>query len=696
MAAVSRWCAPILLATGVWPALLPAAHASDAPAHALRDFALFSHRRIADDLVRGNGVYLDTLLSQLAACGDRAGAIAWLRQLALDSPDTDQFADHIARRCATPAAVDSALARALAPAPPDAPAAWEPQWRALLHYRPDGNGGWRSEADLPAFFISEHGKHSPEAELRANLAAITTGAARYGCTFPARFAWLVARFKLTAAAPDCPELTRWSAQFPGQRISINFASSFLENPSSMFGHTFLKVYGQSNRELLSPTINYAARTEARAGELDFVRKGLFGGFPGAADELPFYRRLRTYTEDEGRDIWEYALNLQPAELRMLLLHLWEVRGGVFNYYFFDENCAYRTLALLDVARPGAGLLRQYSAVTAPVDTVRTLQSAGMTGAPTLWPAFPKQVRRHEAELGAHEVQTAEQIAAGKRAPGAASAGVLQLAYEHLSVRINRDQAERTTRKATLNTILRARLALPPPATPEPAAPGAPPETGHDGSSIALGRYRHATSLAWAGFEHTLTDRLTGYEAHAEVTVLRPEVRIVDGEGVRLEQIDWLMVQSTLPGSSLFPRAAWGVRLATAQRDFADGRHVSTSLGLRSGRAWPLGGAVLALLPGISLEAGRMLEHKAAAAGTLALMLTRQSALWSGQLELQMEKMVLGDQLYRSAALVRSSVALSRTAAIEFKVRQSFLPRRETEAGVALKLTFRPLAFLPQR
>ena len=678
---------------------LPTGPPSDAPLLALRDFALFSHRRIADDLVRGEGVYLDTVLAQLSACGNRAGDIAWLRQLASDTSDTNQIAEHIARRCTTsPSPAQSRTPAPLLLLSPllDMQAAWEPQWRALLHYRADGDGGWRSEADLPAFFISAHGKHSPEAELRANIAAVNTGVAGYGCAFPARFAWLVARFKLTAPAPDCPELARWSAGFAGQRISINFASSFLENPSSMFGHTFLKVYGQSNRELLSPTINYAARTEARVNEFDFVRKGLFGGFPGAADELPFYRRLRSYTEDEGRDIWEYELNLTAGELRMLLLHLWEVRSGVFNYYFFDENCAYRTLALLDVARPGAGLLRQYSAVTAPVDTVRTLQAAGMTGARTLWPAFPKQVRRHEAELSAGEVHSAEQIAAGTRATGAASAVVLRLAYEHLSVRINRDQAERTTRKATINTILRARLALAPSAAPEVAAAAAPPETGHDGSSVALGRTGNAATFAWAGFQHTLTDRLAGYEANAEVTVLRPEVRIVDGEGARLERIDWLVVQSTLPGSSLFPRAAWGVRLATARRDFADGRHVSTSLGVSSGRAWPLGDAVLALMPGISLEAGRRLEHKAAAVGTLALLLTRQSAWWSGQLELQTEKMVLGDQLFRSAALVRSTVALSRNSAIEFNVRQSFRPRRETEAGVALKLYFRPLAFLPQQ
>ncbi len=696
MAVVPHWFASLLLAG----ALLPSAQAAE-PDLALRDFVLFSHRKITDDLVQGKGVYLDTLLTRLAACGARKATLDWLRQLAIDTADTSEFADRIARYCPAP----SDVAAAAPPARLPAQQAWEPQWRALLHYRPAGSGRWRSEADLPAFFLSREGKTSPQAELQANLDAIKTDAT-YACTFPARYTWLVRQFGLTVhAQPDghCPELSAWLARFPGQRISINFASSYLESPSSMFGHTFLKVYQHASDELLSPTINYAARTDDRVSELAFVRKGVFGGFPGVADELPFYRRLRTYTEDEGRDIWEYELDLQPAELRMLLLHLWEVRSGVFDYYFFDENCAYRTLALLDVARPGVGQLDQYGAVTAPIDTIRTLQQNGMAGKQTLWPAFPKLVRRHEVELGRDDARLAAQLAAGEQDPAALAgsnpqrqASVLQLAYEYLSVRINRDQADRETRKQTMNAILRARLALGVPASLASSVPAHRPESGHDGSSLLIGRYQRGTVLAWAGFEHTLTDRLAGFEANAEVTVLRPEIRIDDGQGVRLERVDWLSIQSTLPGSSLFPRSAWKLQLATARRDFADGRHVTTSLGYSLGRAWSLGDAVLAVLPGVSVEAGPSMEHKAAAAGTLAVALTRQSSLWSGQLELNMEKLLLGQQLYRSSARVRSSIVLSRNAALELSARRDFRPRASSEVGLALKVNFRPLAFMPQR
>ena len=685
-------------------------------ARAIRNFVLFSHRKLADELVLGEGVYLDSLLAALTGCPEHAQKTSWLRQVALSTPDTDAFADRIARSfeygssAANPAMAATAAGASATPfqqAQADG-VHHEATWLALMHYRAGASGSWHSQADRPAFFLSKDGKHSPRAELLANLQSMLSSAGpAYACTFPARYEWLQARFKLalpTMATAHCPALRAWYTQFPGQHISINFAASYLENPSSMFGHTFLKVYQASNRELLSPTLNYAARTEAKDSDLAFAGKGLFGGFPGVADELPFYRRLRTYTENEGRDIWEYELTLAPAELRRVLLHLWEVRDGIFDYYFLDENCAYRTLALLDVARPELGLLKHYGNVTVPVDTLRTLQAAGMLGERTLWPAFPKLVRHHEGQLKHADVKLAAGIAAGDQAPDSVAqfdmprqVAILQLAYEYLSVLIGRDQAARETRKSTINAILRSRMALKSASPLAPSVPSTAPETGHDGSAVSFGAYRsgteHGVSLAWVGFQHTLADRLSGYEPHAAVTVLRPELWVGSGGAVHLERIDWLAVQSTLPGSSLFPRPAWRLRLSTERKDDDNGRHLATSLAYHSGRAWAISESVLAVMPGVSVEAGGAMPRTAGAAGVLAVLLSHQSADWSAQLELNAAKFLLGSHLHRSSARAMTSFALSTNAAIALHAQRSIAPRAPTEIGVALTLYFRPLAFM---
>ncbi|QNA87774.1 DUF4105 domain-containing protein [Massilia sp. Dwa41.01b] len=387
----------------------------------------------------------------------------------------------------------------------------DPAWLALLHYRPDGSG-IESQADQPRFFLADGARHSPRAELLAAVAALHDAAAAqdFACRFPARFEWLSARLGREGAealTSQCAALAEWLAAFPGRRVSIDFASSYLENPSSTFGHTFLRIYRESSDELLSPTINYAARTDAREGDLAFVTKGLFGGFPGVADTLPFYRRLRTYTEIEGRDIHEYELSLTPAEVRRLLLHTWEIKDGVFDYYFIHENCAYRTLALLDAARPGTGLLDRFGAVTVPVDTVRALRAAGMLGAQRLWPSLPKRVRDLETQVDGEDGALARQLALGLATPAqvrtlspARQAGTLQLAYEYGAVLIDRDEGDRVRRKEIPGAITKARLALAQPEVLASRSTPNGPEDGHDGGLLAAslrqrgGRHaRHSTT-----------------------------------------------------------------------------------------------------------------------------------------------------------------------------------------------------------
>ena len=580
------------------------------------------------------------------------------------------------------------------------------QWIALLHYRARRDGSLESEADRPQFFMAGQGKQSPRAELLAAVAALHAPEERQGlaCRFPARYEWLRAR--LGHDDPDnaldgCPALSAWLAGFPGRQASIVFASSYLESPSSTFGHTFLRIVQQSGNELLSPTINYAARTEARDGDLAFVSKGLFGGFPGVADELPFYRRLRTYTEIEGRDLHDYALALAPDEVRRLLLHTWEIKDGIFDYYFLDENCAYRTLALIDAARPRAGLLRRFHAVTVPVDTIRTLRAAGLLGEHRVWPSVPKAVRGLEAELAALDAAAASRIALGQAdvatTDGLApqrQAKLLRLAYEYGSVLIDRDQGDRVQRKEILGAITRARLAQPAPAGAPGLGPAFTPEDGHDGGLVAIGALRRAgrglLNLEYAAFEHTLADPLPGYEPHAAITLLHPSVELGDGK-LRLREVDWLTVQSAIPSSTLFAPQAWRVRLRTARRQYADGEHTATSLAYHAGKAWQLGGnLVFSVLPGASIDTGSGLPHRAALAGVLRNSLGYQDGAWSLQLDMVTEKYIAGSRLRRQALQANAMLRLSRNLALTIGAAQRQSPRREGELLVSLRWRQRSL------
>lgn len=677
----------------------------------LRDFALFNHRRIVDDLVRREGIYLDTLLESLPHCTDRSTQIDWLRQLAADTPDTASFAQRLSACPSRPQPMSTVKQEtAAAGTQPASKAdisnlAHAPGWLALLHYRSTGSGQWQSQADQPGFFLTAEGRFAPRDELGAALESMQPeGRAAFACRFPARYEWLrrnAGMLSLPPAAELCPGLAAWLGQFQGQRISINFASSYLESPSSTFGHTFLKVFRHSGAELQSRTINYAARADERVSELSFIRRGLLGGFPGVADELPYYRRLRIYTEDEGRDIWEYELALDPNELQQLLLHAWETKDGVFNYYFIDENCAYRTLALIDAVRPGLGLLDHFGVATVPVDTIRVLRENGLLAATSVWPAFPKQLRHHQQQMQEGDAALALQLAQGRLSAdqldadeAVRRAAILQLAYEFASVEINRDRSDRATRKDIINAIARARFGTDA-ASPLQAPPTPPnPESGHEGSPATIGTMRraggNALTLSWAGFEHTLTDRLQGFEPHAAITVLQPELVLQPGHGPQVESIDWLSVQSTVPTSALYTPSAWRLAVNSSRKSFEDGRHIASALSFNGGRAWSIGNIDLTLAPGAALESSRALPHRAALAASAWLEASRQGTGWGAMLEWDASRFVAGSKLLRSQTRAEIAWHLSRNDALVLSATRETHPGRQVE----LRIAFRSFRRLP--
>ncbi|MGD9212086.1 MAG: DUF4105 domain-containing protein, partial [Desulfobacteraceae bacterium] len=245
-----------------------------------------------------------------------------------------------------------------------------PSWIALLSYRKKFfTTGYHSQADTPDFFLSPQGISDPKAELISTITGFFDSKFMSDqhpqCRFPARFQWLKQKLKIDSEklpAPDCTCLNDWKKKIKSDKATIVFPASYLNNPSSMFGHLFLRLDASSGVEsnpLMAYTVNFAADTSSQQGTLDYAYKGLLGGFPNTTKIQRFHQRFKTYSDIENRDIWEYQLNLTQSELDQLILHIWELQKNPFDYYFFDENCAYRQLSLLAVARPDLGLSKQF-------------------------------------------------------------------------------------------------------------------------------------------------------------------------------------------------------------------------------------------------------------------------------------------------------------------------------------------------
>lgn len=236
-----------------------------------------------------------------------------------------------------------------------------PMWLELLHYEPSFWGQSRSAIKSSEFFLAANGRENALAELKATLHALAQPSDRDPdqhayCRFPARAQWLENQLgeKISAQQPKCTALDNWSEQNDINSVSVIYATGFLGNPASYYGHTLLKfnTVGSENltpSELLDVSINYGAILEGRTDPLSYIVKGIFGGYDGGFSQIGYYFHNHNYGETELRDLWEYPLELSPDDTRLIVNHAWEVLGMRYTYYFFRRNCAFRMAELLEMA-----------------------------------------------------------------------------------------------------------------------------------------------------------------------------------------------------------------------------------------------------------------------------------------------------------------------------------------------------------
>jgi hypothetical protein len=128
-----------------------------------------------------------------------------------------------------------------------------PKWRALLHYKAQGlNNVEYSEVDDARFFLSKAGKYDPLAELKATIVALQQSAQgddAAACRFPARLNWLQTVLpEKNFAAIACPAYDDWYEKVQGDALFLIFPSSYINSPSSMFGHTLFLLDGKQGHQ----------------------------------------------------------------------------------------------------------------------------------------------------------------------------------------------------------------------------------------------------------------------------------------------------------------------------------------------------------------------------------------------------------------------------------------------------------------
>lgn len=499
-------------------------------------------------------------------------------------------------------------------------------WLALGHYRARALGGFESDADDPAFFLSSGGKTDPRAELLATMDALLRpggGDGHAQCRFPARSRWLQERLRLRLPERRCPKLNEWRDTLKAHAATLIFPAAYLNSPSSMFGHTFLRLDRENQNDdnaLLAFTINYAAQAQAES-EILYAYRGLFGGYPGIIGVSPYYEKIKEYRDFENRDIWEYRLGLTPAEVDQLVHHAWELRPVRFDYYFIGENCSYRLLGLLDVARPGLRLREQFPLRAIPADTVRAIAAAGLVKETRYRPSAATTLDAHARQLNDVERSLARRLAESRLAadapelqamPAARRAAVLETAYEAARFAALDEKSPRGATTRMSLALLRARSRIEARAElREPPRPDIRDDQGHSpwAAGIGFGYYdnRAFGELRLRAAYHDLTDPAPGFRAGAQISLMAANLRYYEDSHLQLERFDAVNIRSISPRSEFVKPLSWSVELGAHRALLHGSRPLLGTAGGSVGLAYELWGGLAFASAGAQLETGGGLQ-----------------------------------------------------------------------------------------
>ncbi|VAW58177.1 putative outermembrane protein [hydrothermal vent metagenome] len=588
---------------------------------------------------------------------------------------------------------------------------WEnSEWLNLLHYAPKSSNEYTSNVIDARFFIAEDGKENPKTELIATLNAlysrdISNPDHHAQCRFIARFTWLKEQLPehlLQLPEVSCPLYTEWRKLMPAHKVSLIFPAYHLNSPSSMFGHTLLRIdpaESKNSSQWLSMAVNFGANINDKDNSILYAFKGLSGGYPGIFIVTPYFNKIKEYNRHENRDIWEYPLNLTPDETRKLVLHLWELKEINFKYYFFDENCSYRLLELLEVARPGLQLTDEFGLTAIPVDTVRSIENAALINGIRYRPSQSTNVNFLIRELNSEQQDLTYQLAqtpdlvnsdAFKRLDSSTQNIMLDAAYRYLRVIQNDSTRSELIAKnsylllQTINSTANFSSAS------ASYKESQRPEKGHFSKRIAFSigedNEEDFAELKFRMSFHSLEDRISGFLPGAQINIASISLRAFDNT-VQLQTLDLVDIFSLTPRNQFFQPLSWRISSGLKQqlingRDHLTG-YVTGGAGF-SYETWPDGNFYI-MATG-RLEANSQFTRIIEPALGASTGLLNHFSFGTAHLEINTEEFL--NREYRHRAKISQNFTLKRNHALKLSILRQHQPDiRFTEAQISYHYFF---------
>jgi hypothetical protein len=461
-------------------------------------------------------------------------------------------------------------------------------WLKLLHYKAVNSS--QSYITSPNFFLSKNTDSSALEELKSTIAAFYLPVNKDEstnehalCRFPARLSLIKQQLDLSAYGElplvECAQYETWREQIKGESINLIFASGYMSNPASMYGHLLLKFSEANNSkssELLDTSLNYGAIVPNNENPLIYVLRGVFGGYDAGFSDQQFFRHKHNYGNVELRDMWEYKLSLTPEDIAFIIDHLWEILPTKFTYYFVDENCAYHFAKLIELVLDEP-IVSDNSLWVLPNSVATGMSKARYKGKPLLAevnfiPSRETVLRNYYEQLTAEQQKIASLVIANGFSFSIDKYQVLndddkkiivESLFQYINV-VEKTNVQNEIIKAGKRSLINERLKLPVGKAIDyiKTKPNAAPHLARKPSKFSLGlaRVDQTRFYSTAGFRMTYFDDLSssvGLSDFSNLEMIDVEI-IADKSKTKILKLDLIDI------SSLYlPAIPWTNKIATA-------------------------------------------------------------------------------------------------------------------------------------
>jgi hypothetical protein len=205
-------------------------------------------------------------------------------------------------------------------------------WKSLLHVDTDDKPMINSNT-----FLLSYKDFSLKNEMILNIKSLSNK--HFICKYPARAFWLSKELNFDIDFNICEDFKRYINHTNPNKISLVFASENVENPSSMMGHIFFKLDGTNHKgNKVSNALSFFTTIDT-INIPSLIIDSTITGMKGFFSLKPYSYQIKTYLENEDRNIWEYELKLNNFEKKLISYHFWELKSVDITYLFTSFNCA---------------------------------------------------------------------------------------------------------------------------------------------------------------------------------------------------------------------------------------------------------------------------------------------------------------------------------------------------------------------